>query len=62
MRYLESGLAGIEKDAPRPKRYPKYDDSVVRRTLHEKPVNATHWSRSTMAKASGLSDSTVGRI
>lgn len=66
LRYLENGLAGIEKDAPRPGRHPKYDDSVVeevvRKTLLEKPSNATHWSRSTMAKASGLSDSTVGKI
>ena len=66
LRYWESGLAGIEKDAPRPGRHPKYDESVieevVRKTLHEKPSNATHWSRSTMAKASGLSDSTIGKI
>jgi len=66
LRYAESGLAGIEKDAPRPGRYPKYDHAVVEevvgKTLHEKPSNATHWSRSSMAKATGLSDSTIGRI
>jgi len=35
---------------------------VVAKTLQEKPAAATHWSRRSMALASGLSDSTVGRI
>lgn len=66
MRYYEKGLAGIESDAPRPGRYPKFSNAVIkeviRKTLHEKPRNATHWSRSTMATTTGLSDSTIGRI
>lgn len=66
LRYFEMGLAGIEKDAPRPGRYPKFSNTereeVIRKTLHEKPNNATHWSRSRMAEATGLSDSTIGRI
>ena len=65
-RYAAHGLAGIEKDAPRPGRKRQIDDeqraAVVRKTLHEKPDGQTHWSRSTMAKATGLSDSTIGRI
>lgn len=65
-RFAAEGLAGIEKDVPRSGRNRTFDDSVVeeviRKTLHEKPENATHWSRSTMAKATGLSDSTIGRI
>ena len=65
-RYARLGLAGIEKDAPRPGRNRSIDDeqraAIVRKTLHEKPEGQTHWSRSTMAKASGVSDSTVGRI
>jgi transposase len=65
-RYASLGLAGIEKDAPRPGRKPRIDaaqrEAVVRRTLREKPAGRTHWSRSTMARATGLSDSTVGRI
>jgi transposase len=60
------GLAGIEKDAPRKGRKRQIDDkkraAVVNKTLHEKPEGQTHWSRSTMAKATGLSDSTIGRI
>ncbi len=65
-RYLEDGLKGIEYDAPRPGRNRQISDAkigeVVRKTLEEKPDNATHWSRSTMAKETGLSESTIGRI
>ncbi len=66
MRYAEKGLPGIEKDSPRSGRRPMIADTtteeVIRKTLNEKPANATHWSRSRMAKATGLSDSTIGRI
>ncbi len=65
-RYAGHGLAGIEKDAPRPGRKRRIGDkqraAVARKALHEKPEGQTHWSRSTMAAAAGLSDSTVGRI
>lgn len=65
-RYAAYGLVGIEKDAPRPGRKRRISDrqraAVVGRTLQEKPEGQTHWSRSTMAAATGLSDSTVGRI
>jgi transposase len=65
-RYATLGLGGIEKDAPRPGRKRRIDDrqraAVVTRTLKEKPQGQTHWSRSTMAAATGLSDSTIGRI
>jgi transposase len=65
-RYAGLGLAGIEKDAPRSGRKRRIDDQkralVVKKTLREKPEGHTHWSRSTMAKEAGLSDSTIGRI
>ena len=65
-RYAAHGLAGIETDAPRPGRKRRIGDhqraAVVRKTLHERPEGQTHWSRSTMAAATGLSDSTIGRI
>ena len=65
-RYAASGLVGIQKDAPRGGRKRRIDDArrqaVVRKTLGEKPEGQTHWSRSTMAKATGLSESSIGRI
>lgn len=65
-RYAAQGLEGIAMDAPRSGRIPKISaarkQQVIKRTLEEKPPAATHWSRSTMAAASGLSDSTVGRL
>ena len=65
-RYAEYGMAGIERDAPRPGRKRRISErqraAVVRKTLHETPEGQTHWSRSTMAQATGLSDSTIGRI
>jgi transposase len=65
-RYAQHGLAGIEKDAPRPGRQPSISEakrkSIVKMTLEEKPPKATHWSRSRMAERAGVSDSTVGRI
>ena len=37
-------------------------EDVVVATLESTPANATHWSRASMAKRSGLSESTIGRI
>lgn len=37
-------------------------EEVVTKTLEATPRGQTHWSRSTMAEASGLSESSVGRI
>ena len=37
-------------------------EDVLVATLESKPKNATHWSRTSMAKRSGLSESTIGRI
>ena len=65
-RFVEQGLAGIEKDAPRSGRIPTISRRkrarIVKKTLEEKPPNATHWSRASMAKAVGVSESTVGKI
>ena len=65
-RYAKFGFAGIEKDAPRSGRKESIDkkikDEIIRKTLEEKPPNATHWSRSLMAAEMNVSDSTVGRI
>src|SRR3974390_3215770 len=64
-RFLKLGLAGLEKDAPRPGRRPTITPSmvqeVVSKTTQEKPANATHWSTRTMAQAAGLSEKSVRR-
>jgi len=66
LRYFQNGLAAIEKDAYRSGRKPTHEtnviEEIVRKTLQETPENATHWSRSSMSQASGLSESTIGRI
>jgi transposase len=65
-RFLELGVAGLEKDAPRPGRTPsiaaKTVTRVVRMTTQDKPSNATHWSTRTMAAAAGISEASVRRI
>ena len=65
-RFLEKGIAGLEKDAPRPGRTPTITTEKVRevvaKTTQAKPDNATHWSTRTMAKAVALSEASVRRI
>jgi transposase len=65
-RFLQLGLAGLVKDAPRPGRKPaisvKVKEELVRRTTQSKPANATHWSTRTMAAEMGVSEATVRRI
>ena len=65
-RFLELGLAGLEKDAPRPGRQRTITAETVRsivdKTTQEKPAQATHWSTRTMAKAVSLSEKTIRRI
>ena len=65
-RFLKMGLAGLEKDAPRPGRRPTITPAqvqeVVRKTTQERPAHATHWSTRSMAAATGLSEKSVRRI
>ena len=65
-RYLEEGVAGLKRDKTRPSRVPPLPRAtrlkVIAKTVQEIPPNATHWSRSMMAEAVGISPSSVGRI
>jgi transposase len=65
-RYVEAGVNGLLRDKTRPSRIkPLAEDvklKVLAKTAGETPANATHWSRSSMAKAVGISPSSVGRI
>jgi transposase len=65
-RYAASNFAGIEKDKTRPPGKPKTESALVQtildKTMQETPIAQTHWSQHSMAKAAGVSPSTVGRI
>jgi transposase len=64
-RFVERRLDGL-LDEPRPGAPRRLADAaierVVARTLERRPAAATHWSVRTMAKASGLSPTTIHRI
>src|SRR6266498_4131485 len=64
-RFFQHRLDGLVDEA-RPGAPRKITDEQVEKvltdTLETTPKNATHWSRASMAKQSGLSESTVGRI
>lgn len=64
--YLDEGVAGLKRDKTRPSRVPPLPREtrlkVIAKTVQETPATATHWSRSTMAEAVGISPSSVGRI
>lgn len=64
-RFAEQGLDGLY-DEPRPGTPRKIGDDdiaeTIRKTLEETPVDATHWSLRSMAKATGYAPSTIHRI
>jgi transposase len=65
-RFQERGPTGLSEDAPHgpsPRALPaERVKTMVEATLHTTPPDATHWSVRSMAKAQGLSKSTVQRI
>ena len=64
-RFLELRLDGLWDD-PRPGAPRTVSDADVERvivkTLEEAPTDATHWSTRSMAKAAGMSQTTVSKI
>jgi transposase len=65
-RFAQSGLAGIEKDAPRGGRPSTARDAmaakIIEWTTQKKPANATQWSCRTLAAELGTSSSMVNRV
>jgi anti-sigma-K factor RskA len=57
-RFLALGVAGLQKDAPRPGRKPsisaRLTQRVVTMTTRQQPRNATHWSTRTMPATVGI--------
>jgi transposase len=65
-RFLELGIEGLRKDAPRPGRTPSISAeataALIAKTTQCAPANATQWSTRTMAKEMGISKASVSRI
>jgi transposase len=65
-RFGEEGVAGLWRDKTRPSRIPPLSPEVVERvvalTLAGPPPTASHWTGAAMAKAAGISVSSVQRI
>jgi transposase len=65
-RFMRAGVEGLLRDKTRPSRIPPLPASVHERTvsltLGDPPGEATHWTAATMAKAAGISVSSVQRI
>ena len=65
-RFMQEGVAGLTRDKTRPSRIPPLPaasvDRMVALTNQAPPHEATHWTASAMAKAGGISPSSVRRL
>ena len=65
-RFMEDGFDGLLRDKTRPSRIAPLGDEIAERivalTLEDPPLEATHWTGAMMAKAAGVSVSSVQRI
>jgi len=65
-RFMQAGVDGLLRDKTRPSRKPPLSPAVIARvidlTAGPPPGEATHWTGAAMAKAAGISVSSVQRI
>src|ERR1700680_1324739 len=65
-RFMQAGYDGLLRDKTRPSRIPPRGGDIAERVIvlarTDPPVEATHWTASMMAKAVGISASSVQRI
>jgi transposase len=65
-RFMQAGVDGLLRDKTRPSRKLPLDKTVIARvvelTAGDPPGEATHWTAAAMAKATGISVSSVQRI
>src|SRR5471032_311533 len=65
-RFMQAGYDGLLRDKTRPSRIPPLGSDIAERvvalTRTDPPVEATHWTAAMMAKAVGISASSVQRI
>ena len=62
-RFLAGGLDALAREKPRPGRKPRIDaQALVQRTTQSTPAQATDWSVRLMARAAGISATSVRRI
>ena len=65
-RYLEAGVDGLLRDKSRPPETPPLSAAiktlVLTKTMRETPPDATHWSVRSMARAVGISHTSVQNI
>ena len=65
-RFMLAGFDGLLRDKTRPSRIPPLESDIAERvvmlTQTDPPAEATHWTATMMAKAVGISASSVQRI
>ena len=65
-RFMEEGFDSLLRDKTRPSRIESLGDEVAERsvalTLKDPPIEATHWTGAMLAKAAGVSVSSVQHI
>ena len=65
-RFLDGGVDALRKDAPRTGRpatvTAAMESRIVQATLHDEPINATHWSTRTLAEYLGVGATTIRRV